>query len=160
MSNPEIQRLEVVHAESDPAQAGRAVLAVREVIRAYNVVTKKLERSSGMSGAQLEVLETLQESPGLSPSDLAHRGATDQSTASVVVKRLADAGLVDRRQDDNDRRRTLLALTPEGEATLKKAAPSVTARLREAFMRMAHGERTTLTILLERWLSLAGLRRI
>ena len=161
MSEEDVRAAEkVLHAESDPAHSGRAVLALRELIRAFNVVTKKLERNNGMSGAQLEVLECLRENPGLSPSDLACRSATDQSTASVVVKRLTDAGLVDRRQHDGDRRRALLTLTPAGEAALAKAPPSVTSRLRAAFMKMAHADRVSLTVLLERWISLAGLRRI
>jgi DNA-binding MarR family transcriptional regulator len=145
--------------ERDPAGAGRAMFAVREMIRAFNVTTKKLERRFGLSGAQLEALEILRENPGLSPSDLAHRSATDQSTASVVVKRLHDAGLVERRQPEGDRRRTNLTITCEGEALLAQAPASIPARLREAFMRMAQPERITLTHLLERWLGLAGLRR-
>jgi DNA-binding MarR family transcriptional regulator len=145
--------------ERDPATPARAMSALREVMRAFNVATKKLERRFGLSGSQLEALEILKENPGLSPSDLACRSATDQSTASVVVKRLADAGYVDRRQDDGDRRRTHLTLTPDGEAILAKASPSVPAKLSEAFMRMGQPERVTLTQLLERWLSLAGLKR-
>ena len=145
--------------ERDPAAPARAMSAVREMMRAFNVATKQLERRFGLSGAQLETLEILEQHPGLSPSDLACRSATDQSTASVVVKRLADAGYVERRQHDGDRRRTHLTLTPEGHAILAKASPSVTTRLREAFTRMAPPERVTLTQLLERWLSLAGLKR-
>jgi DNA-binding MarR family transcriptional regulator len=145
--------------ERDPGAPNRAMLAVREVMRAFNVATKNLERRLGLSGSQLEALEILEENPGLSPSDLACRSATDQSTASVVVKRLADAGYVERRQDDNDRRRTKLTVTPAGVAILAKASPSVPSRLREAFVRMAQPERVTLTQLLERWLTLAGLKR-
>ena len=146
--------------ERDPAAPNRAMSALREVMRAFNVVTKTLERRFGLSGSQLESLEILKENPGLSPSDLAHRSATDQSTASVVVKRLADSGLVERRQHDGDRRRTNLTLTPEGHALLAKAPPSVSTRLREAFMKLARDERVVLTQLLERWLGLAGLRRV
>ena len=148
-----------VQDERDPAAPARAVSALREVMRAFNVATKKLERRFGISGSQLESLEILQENPGLSASDLAARSATDQSTASVVVKRLADSGLVERRQTDGDRRRVNLTLTPEGHALLAKAPPSVSSRLREAFVRMACEERMILTQLLERWLALAGLRR-
>lgn len=151
---------ETTQDERDPAAAGRAMFALREVIRAFNVATKKLERKFGLSGAQLETLEILRDNPGLSPTDLAHRTATDQSTASVVVKRLADSGLVERRQPEGDRRRTNLTVTCEGEAVLAKAPASVPSRLREAFMRMAQPERVTLTHLLERWLGLAGLRRV
>jgi DNA-binding MarR family transcriptional regulator len=149
-----------VHDERDPAAPNRAMSAVRDVMRAFNVATKKLERSFGLSGSQLEALEILEENPGLSPSDLACRTATDQSTASVVVKRLADAGYVERRQHSNDRRRTNITITDEGRAVLAKASPSVPTRLREAFLRMAATERVTLTQLLERWLGLAGLKRV
>jgi DNA-binding MarR family transcriptional regulator len=150
---------ETGHDERDPAHANRAMLALREVIRAFNVATKNLQRRFGLSGAQLEALEILRDSPGLSPSDLACRSATDQSTASVVVKRLADAGLVERRKHDGDRRRTELTLTPEGHAALDGAPASVTSRLRAAFMKMGQPDRVTLTTLLERWLALAGLKR-
>jgi DNA-binding MarR family transcriptional regulator len=149
-----------VHDERDPASANRAMSALREVMRAFNVATKKLERRFGLSGSQLEALEILKENPGLSPSDLACRSATDQSTASVVVKRLADAGYVERRLQPGDRRRTNVTLTAEGHAILEKVSPSVPARLREAFMRMAQAERVSLTQLLERWLALAGLKRV
>jgi len=150
---------ETAHDERDPGAPGRAMFALREVLRAFNVATKKFERRFGLSGAQLETLEILRDNPGLSPSDIAHRSATDQSTASVVVKRLADSGLVERRQCDGDRRRSHLEITEKGEALLAQAPPSVPTRLREAFMRMAQPERVTLTHLLERWLGLAGLRR-
>ena len=152
--------IELMQDERDPAAPNRAMSALREVMRAFNVATKKLERRLGLSGSQLEVLEILEENPGLSPSDLACRTATDQSTASVVVKRLADAGYVERRHADGDRRRTNVSLTPEGRAILAAAQPSVPARLRDAFLRMAHADRATLTFLLERWLALAGLKRV
>ena len=145
--------------ERDPAAPNRAMSALREVMRAFNVATKKLERRFGLSGSQLEALEILEENPGLSPSDLACRSATDQSTASVVVKRLADSGLVERRQVDGDRRRTAITLTDEGRAVLAKAPPTVPTQLRAAFLKMAPPERVSLTQLLERWLSLAGLKR-
>ena len=145
--------------ERDPAAPNRAMSALREVMRAFNVATKKLERTFGLSGSQLETLEILEENPGLSPSDLACRTATDQSTASVVVKRLADSGLVERRKVDGDRRRTSISLTPEGRELLAKASPSMSSQLRIAFMRMGQPERVSLTQLLERWLSLAGLKR-
>jgi DNA-binding MarR family transcriptional regulator len=153
MSNDRLQD------ERDPASASRAMSALREVMRAFNVATKKLERRFGISGAQLETLEILKENPGLSPSDIACRTSTDQSTASVVVKRLTDSGLVERRQQDGDRRRTRVTLTAAGESLFEKAPSSIPSRLREGFALMAKTERITLTALLERWLVLAGLRR-
>jgi DNA-binding MarR family transcriptional regulator len=145
--------------ERDPATPNRAMSALREAIRAFNVATKQLERRFGLSGSQLEALEILEQNPGLSPSDLACRSSTDQSTASVVVKRLAESGLVERRKADGDRRRTIITLTDAGREILAKAPPSMPAQLRAAFMRLTQSDRITLTQLLERWLSLAGLKR-
>jgi len=144
---------EAIHSE-------RAVSALRSVIRAFNVITKKLERRFGMSGSQLEVLECLHQNPGLSLSDLATRSLTDQSTMSIVVGRLVDRGLVAREQVEDDRRRARLSLTPKGEAVLAEAPASVSTRLRSGFTQLAETERAALTSLLERWLNAAGLRRI
>jgi DNA-binding MarR family transcriptional regulator len=148
-----------VQDHTDPVAPGRAMSALREVMRAFNVATKKLERRFGISGAQLETLEILKETPGLSPSDIACRTSTDQSTASVVVKRLTESGFVERRHQDGDRRRTNVTLTAAGERLLEQAPPSIPSRLRQGFVAMPTMERMTLTALLERWLVLAGLRR-
>jgi MarR family transcriptional regulator, organic hydroperoxide resistance regulator len=145
---------------SQAIHSERAVSALRSVIRAFNVVTKKLERRFGLSGSQLEVLECLHQHPGLSLSDLATRSLTDQSTMSIVVGRLVDRGLVAREQVEDDRRRARLSLTGEGEALLATAPASVSTRLRSGFSQLGETERTALTALLERWLSAAGLRRI
>ena len=145
---------------NEASHSERAVSALRAVIRAFNVVTKKLERRFGLSGAQLEVLECLHQHPGLSLSDLASRSLTDQSTMSIVVGRLVERGLVAREQVEDDRRRMRLSLTPEGEALLSQAPASVSTRLRTGYSQLAEAERTALTGLLERWLSAAGLRRI
>src|SRR5262245_23830503 len=109
----------------------RALAALRSVIRGFNVVTKKLERHFGLSGSQLEVLECLKQHPGLSLSDLAARSATDQSTMSVVVKRLVERGFVAREPVEDDKRRVALHLTQRGVALLAEVPPSVSSRLRD-----------------------------
>lgn len=139
--------------------ADSALGSLRSVIRTFNVLTKKLERRLGLSGAQLEVLECLRDHPGLSLSDLATRSSTDLSTMSVVVGRLVDRGLVRRQQAADDKRRGELTLTAEGEDVLREAPPSVPSRLRAGFSKLADGERRALTTLLYRWVTAAGMRR-
>ena len=144
---------------SDHVDADVALGSVRSVIRTFNVLTKKLERRLGLSGAQLEVLECLREHPGLSLSDLATRSSTDLSTMSVVVGRLVDRGLVLRQQAADDKRRGELTLTQAGQEVLQQAPPSVPSRLRSGFAKLADGERRALTTLLQRWVTAAGVRR-
>ncbi|MHB1074122.1 MAG: MarR family winged helix-turn-helix transcriptional regulator [Gemmatimonadaceae bacterium] len=146
-------------AGGGPTAADRALACVRTMFRAFHVFSKSLERRHGMSGAQLEILEHLRERPALSLGELTGRTAADQSTISVLVKRLVARGLVHRTESDGDRRRMEVSLAPEGMAFLAHAPPSVGERLRDGFLRLEEAERRTLVQLLERWVALSGLRR-
>jgi DNA-binding MarR family transcriptional regulator len=53
---------------------------------------------------------------------LATREQVAQPTMSVIVKRLRARGLVERRSDPNDRRATLVAVTPQGIEMLRERA--------------------------------------
>jgi DNA-binding MarR family transcriptional regulator len=48
----------------------------------------------------------------LSVSDLARREGCATTTASLLATQLADAGLVERREDELDRRRTVITIAP------------------------------------------------
>ena len=69
--------------------------AMRRIVQALRESSRWAERHVGLSGAQLFVLQTLAETPGLSVNELAERTHTHQSSVSVVVSRLA-ARLVER----------------------------------------------------------------
>ena len=62
---------------------------------------------------------------GVAGSELARRTGVSGPAVSQLVAGLADAGLVDRRPDDSDRRRQELALTPAGKAALRSADRSL-----------------------------------
>jgi DNA-binding MarR family transcriptional regulator len=65
----------------------------------------------------------------LSVSDLARRAAVSGPAATQLVNALAAAGLIDRRPDEEDRRRQLLALSAEGERALDSADALLAERL-------------------------------
>src|ERR1700742_5236349 len=48
--------------------------------------------------------------------EIAHDVGLSLPAASKIVRALADAGLVDRREDEDDRRRTVVELNPETAA--------------------------------------------
>jgi DNA-binding MarR family transcriptional regulator len=70
---------------------------------------------------QLHTLGFLQLNPGASLSELAGHLGVGLPSASALVSRLVAAGQVDRRDDPEERRRTILTLTPQGEAQLEAA---------------------------------------
>ncbi|MBZ4322000.1 MarR family winged helix-turn-helix transcriptional regulator [Streptomyces huiliensis] len=64
-----------------------------------------------------------------SAARLADEVGIDRSGASRYADRLESAGLLERSPDPRDRRATLLALTPEGHATVVKLRDTLTRHL-------------------------------
>src|SRR6266404_5174776 len=82
------------HASRD----ARTVLdAIRRVVRLLRQSAREAEKRTGLSAAQLFVLQQLRAAGGaVTPGELAERTLTHQSSVSVVVKRLVEARLVSR----------------------------------------------------------------
>ncbi len=115
------------------ASASRSILDnIRHVVRALRVSSRAAEAAVGLSGAQLFVLQCLGESGVLSLGELAERTLTHQSSASVVVHKLVDKGLVTRDRAEDDARRYELSLTSPGRALLRKAPDVAQKRLFQA----------------------------
>jgi DNA-binding MarR family transcriptional regulator len=103
--------------------------ALRRVVRALRLTARDAERSAGISGAQLFVLQNLSDQPAASLNELADRTLTDQSSVSVVVKRLVARKLVARRASAVDARRIELSLTAAGRRLLARCPEPTQARL-------------------------------
>src|SRR5882672_5587518 len=135
----------------------RSMNAVRGIVRALRVNTRAIELKMGISLAQLFVLQQLEDRSADSLNELAERTATHQSSVSVVVRRLVDRGLVTRVASPADRRRVQIALTPEGEAMLRGAPPTVQGDLMAGMARMKPDQQSTLAELLELWVLASGI---
>jgi DNA-binding MarR family transcriptional regulator len=119
----------------------RILDSIRRLVRMLRVSDRQAQAELGVSGAQLFVLTELGKTPALSLNDLAARTLTDQSSVSVVVTRLVEAGLVTRDRDERDARRLVLHLTRSGRALLQHAPPVAQERLLAVFDRLPDAER-------------------
>jgi DNA-binding MarR family transcriptional regulator len=123
----------------------RAVLdAVRRIVHALHESSRLAERRVGLSGAQLFVLQKLDEGPGASINDLATRTHTHQSSVSAVVARLVDRRLVHRARSGADARQVELNLTPAGRRLTDRAPDVAQARLVQAIESLTASRRHTL----------------
>jgi DNA-binding MarR family transcriptional regulator len=118
------------------ADVGAALDALRRIVQGLRLSAAHAERATGLSGAQLFVLQQLAEAPAQSLNELALRTRTHQSSVSTVVSRLAARGLVSRRRDAADARRLVLDLTPAGRTLLGGAPETVQTRLIAALERL------------------------
>jgi DNA-binding MarR family transcriptional regulator len=123
----------------------RAVLdGVRRIVRTLHESSRAAEKTLGLSGAQLFVLQTLADAPGLSLNALAGRTHTHQSSVSTVVSRLVERGLVLRAPSADDGRRLELRVSAEGRRLVGRAPDAAQARLINAIEQLAPEKRRAL----------------
>lgn len=118
--------------------------ALRSVVRELRLASREAEQRVGVHGAQLHALRQLADNPATSLTELAERTHTDISSVSVVVSRLVEQGLVQRKSADDDRRRLSLGLTSRGRAILRRAPETGSSRLLRAASNLSDREVHTL----------------
>lgn len=130
---------------------------IRSIVRALRLETRAIERELGVSLAQLWVLQILNQRPVKTLSELAAATATHQSSVSVVVRRLVQAGLVVRTSGVLDKRQRSVEITDAGRRLVERAPRTVTSELLAALRGMTPERRQRLAASMTEWLRSAGL---
>ncbi len=126
---------------STDATTQEAVLGgLRTIIAVLSRSARAIEARTGVTNAQLFVLQQLQTEEVLGINDLAARARTGQSAVSIVVKRLVRRGLVHRRRSADDGRRVGVSLSDAGRALVRWAPQAPTARVLAAVSQLDHGD--------------------
>jgi DNA-binding MarR family transcriptional regulator len=119
-----------VTATRDIELAARLRLAITRTAR-------RLRQESGtdLGPSQVAALATIERQGPLAPSELAERERIKRPTATRILARLAEAGLVVRIPDPSDGRSAIVSISPDGRALLRRLRQRKTAylakRLRE-----------------------------
>jgi DNA-binding MarR family transcriptional regulator len=103
-----------------PSDAELALLVEHFVGELWWRVSSELP--SELSRTAASILKYLREHGPQRVTSLATREQVAQPTMSVILKRLGARGLIERRVDPDDRRATLVAITPLGLDTLGERA--------------------------------------
>lgn len=104
------------------------VVAARSVVSVYRPLLEPM----GLTHPQYLVMLALWEHSPLSVREIGALLQLDSPTLSPLLKRLASAGLVTRTRSNDDERRLIIELTPEGRALRERATlipPAIVARL-------------------------------
>ena len=123
----------------------RAVLdGVRRIVQSLRESSRWAEKHVGMSGAQLFVLQKLEEAPAQSLNALAARTHTHQSSVSTIVARLVERGLVTRTRSSQDGRTIELDLSGRGRRLAARAPDAAQERLIRAVRQLPSARRRAL----------------
>ncbi|HET9073966.1 MAG TPA: MarR family transcriptional regulator [Solirubrobacteraceae bacterium] len=84
-------------------------------------------RPDGLTALQYTALTVLERHPNLTSAQLARNSFVTAQAMADMVSALRDQGLIERHRDDRDRRRLVLALTPEGRKLLARYRDQIAA---------------------------------
>ena len=122
-----------------PDLAARLRLAVTRTARRL-----RQEAGGGLSPSLTAALATIDRHGPLTPSELATRERIQRPTATRVIARLEEMGLIGRTTDPQDRRSSLVSVTPEATALLAEQRTRKTAFLAERLDGLDAEDRATL----------------
>lgn len=119
------------------ATATRDIELAARLRLAITRTARRLRQESGtdLGPSQVAALATIERQGPLAPSELAERERIKRPTATRILARLAEAGLVVRIPDPSDGRSAIVSISPDGRALLRRLRQRKTAylakRLRE-----------------------------
>ncbi len=114
-----------------------ALVLLRLIVDTLHRSARAVERRTGVTNAQLFLLQQLGEGGPLSVTALAARARTNHSTVSTVVRRLERAKLATRTRSPDDGRSVLISIAPAGRRLLRTAPAAPTADVLRALARLS-----------------------
>ena len=134
-----------------------ALRHLRAVVAELSASARSLEKRTGVTNAQLFVLQALAAAPGpLTIGELQLRVRSGQSAVSLLVARLERAGLVTRGTAADDRRRRAVALTAKGARIAKRGPTPPLARVMDGLADLREADLRQLAVGLEALASAIG----
>ncbi|WP_194215466.1 MarR family winged helix-turn-helix transcriptional regulator [Kordiimonas pumila] len=126
------------------------LISLRRIIRAVDLQSKKLAKTSGLTAPQLVVLQTLHKKGKIKLSVIAKTVSLSQATITSILDRLEKANLVKRERSLTDKRSIYASLTETGIQRLKDAPELMQAGFLREYRKLPDWERTMLISSLQR----------
>ncbi|AOW77119.1 transcriptional regulator [Colwellia sp. PAMC 20917] len=130
------------------------LIALRKVIRAIDLHSKHLNKTSGLTSPQLLIMLEIDKVSGINSSQVAKNVNLSAATVTNILDRLENKGLVSRIRSTQDKRRVSLYLTEDGKALLLNAPQALQEHFIDKFSNLAQWEQSQLLSSMER---LAGM---
>lgn len=97
------------------------LVALRQIIRAIDLHSKRLIKEAGLTAPQLLLLKGMNDLGNASMRQLADHTNMSQATATTIMDRLESRGLVIRVRSESDKRKVHASLTEAGRELLADA---------------------------------------
>lgn len=130
----------------------QAVLsALRRVIRAADIHSKRLIKTAGLTAPQLLLMQAIkQHSKDTTIGNLAKHISLSQATVTNIIDRLEKRDLVTRKRSETDKRYVWLYLTQQGENLLESAPTPLQQSFIQQFTQLEEWEQHMILSSLQR----------
>lgn len=126
------------------------LVALRRVIRATDLHSKHLAKTTGLTAPQILLLQTIRDNGEATIGELANEMSLSQATVTSILDRLEKRDLVFRERSTEDRRKVHAYLTDQATAILKEAPIPLQEHFARQFSDLQDWEQTMIISSLQR----------
>ena len=126
------------------------LIALRQIIRATDLYSRKLSKVSGLTSPQLLIMQAISAHGEITMGDLANEVSLSQATITTILDRLEKRALVERKRGEQDKRRVYAHLTQAGDEIIDKAPTPLQDEFIERFDRLEDWEQSLILSSLQR----------
>ena len=126
------------------------LVALRRVIRATDLHSKHLAKTTGLTAPQMLLLQTIRDKGEVTIGEIAQEMSLSQATVTSILDRLEKKDLVYRERSKEDKRKVHAYLTPEAAELLIDAPLPLQEHLTKQFNDLPDWEQTMIISSLQR----------
>ncbi len=128
----------------------QVLIAIRKIIRAIDLHSRKLIKSFGLTVPQIIVLKEIDRKVVPTVGEIATSVSLSQATITNILTRLEHRGYVTRTQHDDDKRRVVVKTTELGKKTVAKAPSMLHEQFVSSFQNIKDWEQLSIIASLQR----------
>lgn len=126
------------------------LIALRRVIRATDLHSRQLVKTTGLTAPQILLLQTIRNQGQVSIRELANDMSLSQATVTTILDRLEKKDLAYRQRSASDKRKVHAHLTAKGQTALKDAPIPLQDQFASQFNELQQWEKTMIISSLQR----------
>jgi len=128
----------------------QVLVALRRVIRATDLHSKRLSKHAGLTGPQLLIMRTIRDLGEVTIGTIADKVSLSQATVTTILDRLEHRKLVYRVRSTRDKRKVHAHLTEDGADILARAPQPLQEDFIKKFQSLREWEQTMIIASLQR----------
>ena len=141
-------------------KAEDVLIALRRVIRATELHSKQLIKTTTVTGPQLLLMQTIHREGDAIISELAQEVSLSQATVTTILDRLEKRELVFRKRSQKDKRKVHVHLTDHGHKILERAPTALQDQFVKNFDALHDWEQSMILSALQRIGQMMGAQNI